>query len=131
MPEDKLPDTELSLSLRTTAMPADTNPNGDIFGGWLMSQMDIAAGIFSGQQHEGRFATVAVEKITFIKPVFVGDQVSCYCKLLSVGSTSIVLKVETWVRRFRGRNTEKVADGQFVFVAIDEDRKPVEHGIKP
>ena len=129
MLEDNTPGSELSLSLRTTAMPADTNPNGDIFGGWLMSQMDIAAGIFAGQQNEGRFATVAVEKITFIKPVFVGDQVSCYCKLLKTGSTSITMKVETWVCRFRGRATEKVADGDFIFVAIDEDRRPVEHGL--
>ena len=89
----------------------------------------IAAGIFAGQQNEGRFATVAVEKITFIKPVFVGDQVSCYCKLLKTGSTSITMKVETWVCRFRGRATEKVADGDFIFVAIDEDRRPVEHGL--
>jgi len=86
-------------SLRTVAMPADANPSGDIFGGWIMSQMDLAGAIFASYRVKGRLVTVAVEGMNFHRPVFVGDQVSCYCKLKHTGTTSLSVHIETWVRR--------------------------------
>lgn len=112
------------LTLRTTAMPADTNPNGDIFGGWLMGQMDIAGGSCAIQRAQGRVVTVAVDAMTFHKPVFVGDEVSCYTRIERVGNTSIAIKVETWVRRMRTRELVKVTEGTFVYVAIDGNGRP-------
>ena len=112
------------LTIRTTAMPADTNPNGDIFGGWLMGQMDIAGGSTAIQRAQGRVATVAVDAMTFHKPVFVGDEVSCYTRIERVGNTSISIRVETWVRRARTRELIKVTEGTFVYVAIDGDGRP-------
>lgn len=112
------------LTIRTTAMPADTNPNGDIFGGWLMGQMDIAGGSTAIQRAQGRVATVAVDAMTFHKPVFVGDEVSCYTRVERVGNTSITIKVETWVRRARTRELIKVTEGTFVYVAIDGNGRP-------
>lgn len=112
------------LTIRTTAMPADTNPNGDIFGGWLMGQMDIAGGSTAIQRAQGRVATVAVDAMTFHKPVFVGDEVSCYTRVERVGNTSVTIKVETWVRRMRTRELIKVTEGTFVYVAIDGNGRP-------
>ena len=112
-------------ALRTLAMPADTNPAGDIFGGWLMAQMDLAAGTFASQIARGRVATVASEAMSFHRPVLVGDLVSCYCELRHVGRTSLSVQVQTWSRRFRsladdGRIDEiKVTEGVFTFVALD------------
>lgn len=109
------------LSLRTLAMPADTNQNGDIFGGWLLSQMDIAGGIFAFKTARGRVATVAVDAMKFRKPVGVGDVVSVYADLIRVGTTSLTLRIEAWVTR---RNTSEgilVTDGNFTYVAIDDD----------
>jgi len=117
---------ELQPSIRTLAMPADTNPNGDIFGGWLMSQMDIAGGTFAYQRAGGRVATVAVDAMSFHLPVFVGDEVSCYCRTRRIGTTSISVQVETWVRRHRGDAIEKVTEGLFTFVAIDDEGRPRE-----
>jgi len=116
-------------SLRTVAMPADANPSGDIFGGWLMSQMDIASGTFAGYIAAGRVATVAVDAMTFHLPVYIGDQVSCYCQTVRIGTTSIVVAVETWVRRRLDARCEKVTEGCFTFVAIDElgRPRPVQH----
>jgi acyl-CoA thioesterase YciA len=111
-------------SLRAIAMPADTNPNGDIFGGWLLSQMDLAGGNFAGQRSRGRVATVAVTAMTFHLPVFVGDEVSCYCALERVGRTSMTVRVETWVRRRDGGEVVKVTAGTFTYVAIGVDRRP-------
>jgi len=111
-------------SLRTLAMPADTNPYGDIFGGWLMAQMDIAAGTYAGHEARGRVATVAVEAMSFHLPVKVGDEVSCYCETLRLGRTSIRVHVETWVRRRDGGARERVTEGTFTFVAIDADGHP-------
>lgn len=105
-------------------MPADTNPNGDIFGGWLMSQMDMAGGIHAYHVAGGRVVTVAVDAMAFHLPVQIGDQVSCYCETRNVGSTSITIKVETWVKRRRGGQEEKVTEGTFKFVAIDDTSKP-------
>ncbi len=113
-------------SLRTIAMPADANPAGDIFGGWIMSQMDLAGAIFASHQVRGRLVTVAVNSMTFHLPVYVGDQVSCYCAADKLGRTSISIHIETWVRR---RHPEvkllKVTEATFTYVSIDENRKPV------
>ncbi|ASJ74953.1 acyl-CoA thioesterase [Granulosicoccus antarcticus] len=111
-------------SLRTVAMPADTNPNGDIFGGWILSQMDLAGGTHAFYVAQGRVATVAVTGMKFHKPVNVGDEVSCYCATHAIGRTSITVSVETWVRRRRLAVEEQVTEGLFTFVAIDTDGQP-------
>lgn len=107
-------------ALRAIAMPADTNPSGDIFGGWLMSQMDLAGGTTAAYRAQGRVATVAVEAMAFHKPVKVGEEVSCYTEILKVGRTSITVRVETWTRPRHGGPRSKVTQGNFTFVAIDE-----------
>lgn len=108
------------LALRTLAMPADTNPSGDIFGGWVMAQMDIAGGITAWNRADGRVATVAVDGFTFHRPIFVGDVVCCYTEVIHVGRTSIKLLVSAWVLRDRKpENRIKVTEGTFTFVAID------------
>lgn len=113
-----------TLALKNIAMPADTNPYGHIFGGWIMSQMDIASGMYAAQQVGGRIATVAVDAMTFHKPVHVGDQVNCFCRVEKVGQTSITVGVEVWVRRHQSSEREKVTEGRFIFVALDEDGNP-------
>ena len=112
------------LAIRTIAMPRDTNPSGDIFGGWLVSQMDLAAGTIASIRAKGRVVTVAIDALTFHKPVFIGDEISCYVEIIRLGRTSITLKVEAWVRRSLSNDTLKVTEGMFTFVAIDESRKP-------
>ena len=109
--------------IRTIAMPSDTNPAGDIFGGWLMSQMDLAAGNVAARRSRGRAATIAVEAITFHSPVYVGDEVSLFATLLSVGRTSMRIEVEAWRRARESEETHKVTEAIFTFVAIDADRK--------
>ncbi len=111
-------------AVRTLAMPADTNPAGDIFGGWLLAQMDIAAGIVAARRARGRVATVAVDAMSFHQPVFVGDVVSCYARVVRVGRTSIRLRVEVWVERGRTGESVKVTEGTFTCVAIDDRRRP-------
>lgn len=111
-------------SIRTIAMPADTNPNGDIFGGWILSQMDLAGGTHAVYEAEGRVATVAVTAMKFHQPVIVGDEVSCYCATTRVGRTSITVLVETWVRRRRIAVEEQVTEGLFTYVAIDANGRP-------
>ena len=109
--------------LRTVAMPADTNPSGDIFGGWLLSQMDVAGGTYAMARTGGRVATVGIEAMSFHRPVYVGDRVSCHCRTERIGRTSITVHVETWVRRTRpGQTPEeiKVTEGMFTFVALGE-----------
>ncbi len=119
-PTDKPP------SLRTVAMPADANPSGDIFGGWIMSQMDIAGAIFASYIVHGRLVTVAVEGMTFHLPVFVGDQVSCYCNVARFGNTSISIHIEVWVRRKHAAQEHlKVTEATYTYVSINEDRQPV------
>jgi acyl-CoA thioesterase YciA len=110
------------LTLRTLAMPADVNVNGDIFGGWVLSQMDIASGIVAGQRARGRVATVAVDAMKFIRPVKVGDVLCIYARLLRVGRTSMGIGLEAWALRDRtdGRR-EKVTEAVFTYVAIDND----------
>lgn len=112
------------LAVRTLAMPADTNPAGDIFGGWLLAQMDIAAGTVAYARARGRVATVAVDAMSFHAPVFVGDIVSCYAEVVRVGRTSITLQVEVWARRGRTGEEVKVTEGRFTCVAIDDNRRP-------
>jgi len=113
-----------TAALRAIAMPADTNPNGDIFGGWILSQMDLAGGTHAFYEAQGRVATVAVTAMKFHKPVNVGDEVSCYCATESIGRTSITVRVETWVRRRRLTIEEQVTEGLFTFVAVGEDGQP-------
>jgi acyl-CoA thioesterase YciA len=106
--------------IRTVAMPADTNPHGDIFGGWLMSQMDLAAGSVAARVSRGRAATVRVEAMSFLSPVFVGDEVSLYARLTSRGRTSMKIDVEAWRRSRESEETTKVTEAIFTFVAIDD-----------
>lgn len=116
---------EGELALQTLAMPKDTNANGDIFGGWLVSQMDLAAGIVSKQVCGGRSVTVAIENVHFLQPVKVGATVSCYCRVVKRGRTSVHIAVDVWSwQQVNHREGAKVADGMFVFVAIDESGKP-------
>ncbi len=110
--------------LRAIAMPADTNPNGDIFGGWLLAQMDLAGGSLARQRSRGRVATVAINAMTFHLPVHVGDEVSCYCRIERVGRTSITIAVETWTRAREASQRVKVTQGVFTYVAIGLDRRP-------
>jgi acyl-CoA thioesterase YciA len=110
--------------LRAIAMPSDTNPEGDIFGGWLLSQMDLAAASIAFHRAAGRCATIAVDGMTFLSPVFVGDEVSLFAKVVHVGRTSLKVEVEAWRRRRDGEQAHKVTQGVFTFVAIGEDRKP-------
>lgn len=112
------------LMLRTLAMPADVNVNGDIFGGWVLSQMDIAAGIIAGQRAQGRVATIAIDAMKFIRPVHVGDVVCIYADVARVGRTSMAIFLETWAMRGRYGAREKVTEATFTFVAIDEDGRP-------
>lgn len=114
----------LDPALRTIAMPADANANGDIFGGWVLSQMDLAGGSIAVQRARGRVATVAVTGMTFHLPVFIGDEVSCYGRLVKVGRSSITVHIESWARRHRSGDRVKVTEGTFTYVAIGEDRKP-------
>ncbi len=115
---------EGELMLRTLAMPADVNVNGDIFGGWVLSQMDIAAGIISGERAMGRVATVAIDAMKFIRPVKVGDVLCIYARIERVGRTSMGIGLEAWVLRNRIGAREKVTEATFTFVAIDEDGRP-------
>ncbi|AXU20698.1 acyl-CoA thioesterase [Novosphingobium sp. THN1] len=119
---DPLPQGEPAI--RITAMPADANPAGDIFGGWLMAQMDMAAGIVAARRAKGRAATIAVEGMTFHHPVHVGDEVSVYASLAKAGRTSMTIDVETWRRARTGEDRQKVTQARFFFVAIDDERKP-------
>ena len=112
------------LTTRTLAMPADANPSGDIFGGWVLSQMDIAAGICAGQRAQGRVATIAIDAMKFIRPVSVGDVLCVYAEIVKVGRTSLAVHLEAWVLKGRVGGRVKVTDGLFTFVAIDDTRQP-------
>lgn len=111
-------------AVRTLAMPADTNPSGDIFGGWLLAQMDIAAGTVAYDRARGRVVTVALDAMAFHAPVYVGDLVSCYAEVVRVGRTSLTLQVEAWARRGRSGEEVKVTEGRFTMVAVDEEGRP-------
>jgi acyl-CoA thioesterase YciA len=114
------------LSLRVLAMPADTNPSGHIFGGWVLGQMDIAGGIYASGHTGERTVTVAVDAMKFHKPVHVGDEVSCYSRIVRIGRTSIAVTVETWVRRSRQSAPFHVTEGLFTYVAVDQHGRPIE-----
>jgi len=113
------------LAIRTLAMPADTNPNGDIFGGWVLSQMDIAGGIVTKKFAGTRTVTVAVDAMTFHLPVLVGDILCCYVQLVKTGRTSMTVKIEAWASREYSGTRVKVTEGTFTYVAIDTTRRPI------
>jgi len=125
---DHVPDVPGGPHLRTIAMPRDTNASGAIFGGWTLSQMDLAGGTFAAQRAGGRVATVSVEAMRFLQPVSVGDEVSCYCSLAHTGDTSVAVRIETWTRGRAGGDPQKVTEGVFTYVALDEDGKPYKPG---
>jgi acyl-CoA thioesterase YciA len=110
--------------LRTTAMPADANPSGDIFGGWLMGLMDLAGGNAAMRRARGRVATIAVDAMVFHRPVFVGDEVSIYATVTGIGRTSIRVRVEAWRRPLAEEAVQQVTEADFTFVAIDAERRP-------
>ncbi len=113
-----------ALAIRTLAMPADANPSGDIFGGWVLSQMDIAGGIVARERARGRVATVAITAMTFHLPVYVGDVLCAYVEIEKVGRTSITAWIEAWALRGKGGGRARVTEGQFTFVALDENGRP-------
>ncbi|MGA8759987.1 MAG: acyl-CoA thioesterase [Stellaceae bacterium] len=110
--------------IRVVAMPADANPNGDIFGGWLLAQMDLAGGNLAVQRARGRCATVAVDAMVFHEPVFVGDEVSCYGEVIRTGRTSITTRIEAWRRNLFSGEVRKVTEAIFTYVALGDDRRP-------
>ena len=115
------------IAIQVLAMPADTNPSGHIFGGWLLSQMDIAGGVFCGKIAKGPVVTVAINAITFKKPVNVGDILTCYVNLIKVGRTSITVHIESWINReFSKDEIIKVTEGDYTYVKIDENGNAVE-----
>lgn len=109
------------LTVRIPAMPADANANGDIFGGWVVSQMDLAAEIRAAERARGRVATVSIDRLVFKKPVKIGDTLCVYTSLAAVGRTSVTLEIEAWTQRRISREETKVTEGVFVMVAIDEE----------
>jgi acyl-CoA thioesterase YciA len=113
------------LVIRTVAMPADTNPNGDIFGGWIMSQMDIGSGILASKTAQSRVATIAVEGMSFLHPVRVGDTVACYAWLERIGRTSMTIPVEVWVQPYRRTEQTRVTHAIFTYVALDDSGRPI------
>jgi acyl-CoA thioesterase YciA len=117
---DDAPTPDGELSLQTIAMPADTNANGDIFGGWLVSQMDLAASIAALKIAKGRVVTVAINSMVFLTPVHVGAVVSCYAKILDIGRSSIKINIEVWIGHKNTAEPTKVTEGDFIFVAIDD-----------
>lgn len=119
---------EGELAIKTQCMPADTNPAGDIFGGWLLAEMDIAGSIVSKRIANNRTVTIAIKSMEFIQPVFVGDVLHCYVEVQRIGNTSITSKIEAWARRQFGDEMVLVTEGIFTYVAVDDNRKPM--GIK-
>ena len=111
-------------TLRAVAMPADTNPHGDIFGGWLLCQMDLAGTIVATRRALGRVVTVAVTAMVFHRPVMVGDEVTCFCSIEKTGNTSVTVKTESWVRRGLGDEKIKVTEGIFTYVRVGTDGRP-------
>jgi acyl-CoA thioesterase YciA len=121
---DTIPSLSDGPHLRTIAMPRDTNAGGAIFGGWTVSQMDLAGGTFVAQRAQGRVVTVSIDAMRFLRPIAVGDEVSCYCAFQEEGETSLAVEIEVWVRDRTGSNPEKVTEGVFTYVALDDDGKP-------
>lgn len=121
--EEQRPSSE-KLAIRVIAMPGDTNPNGDMFGGWLLSLMDMAAGNVAAECAHGRVVTVSIDAISFLRPVLVGDEVSCYADIVDIGNSSMKIDVQAWARRRESGIPHKVTEGVFTFVAIGPDRRP-------
>ena len=113
------------LVIQTIAMPTDTNPNGDIFGGWLTSQMDLGSGILTAKTAQARVVTVAMEGMSFLQPVRVGDTVRCYARVEKIGRTSMTIPVEVWVTRYMSGKQLRVTHGVFIYVAVDDTGKPI------
>ena len=113
------------LVIRTIAMPADTNPSGDIFGGWIVSQMDLGSGILAAKTAKSRVVTVAIEGMSFLQPVKVGDRVACYAWVEKIGRTSMTIPVEVWAQRYMTGEQVLVTKGVFTYVALDSAGKPV------
>ena len=113
-----------TLAMRAVAMPAFANSHGDIFGGWLLSQMDLAGGTVATRRAKGRVVTVAVTSMTFQRPVFVGDEVTCYAEIIKIGSSSITIKINVFARRERTGEDIEVTEGLFTYVAVDAEGKP-------
>jgi acyl-CoA thioesterase YciA len=124
MMADRIPDAPNGPSLRTIAMPSDTNAGGAIFGGWTLSQMDLAGGTFAARHAGGRVVTVSIDAMRFLRPVEVGDEVSCYCSFEHSGESSIAVKIETWAQGRDEAEAEKVTEGVFTYIAIGTDGKP-------
>jgi acyl-CoA thioesterase YciA len=122
-PIDETPRPQGELALQTVAMPADTNANGDIFGGWLLSQMDIAGGVAASEVAGGRVATVAIQGMSFLTPVHVGAVVTCYCDILDIGRSSVRVLIEVWINSQHDGEPIKVTEGEFIYVAIDDNKR--------
>ena len=124
-----MPDPPGGAHLRTIAMPRDANPAGDIFGGWTLSQMDLAGATFAVGYSEGRVATVSIQAMKFLRPIAVGDEVSCFATIAKEGAHSIAVHIETWARtRGDGGDAEKVTEGVYTYVALGDDGRPKEIG---
>jgi len=122
----KKEDSLVKLTIQVVAMPADTNPSGDVFGGWIISQMDIAGGVFCRKIVKGRVVTIAIDSTTFKLPVFVGDTVCCYVNLVKKGRTSIKVHIEVFVNReYESGKSVKVTEGDFTYVKVDDKRNPI------
>lgn len=118
-------DMEKELVIKVIAMPSDTNPGGDMFGGWIVSQMDLAAWLYARKRTKARIVTLAIDNLVFRKPVYVGDCVICHARVEKTGNTSLTVRVEVDVERKEDHQIDRVTEGSFTFVAIGEDRKPV------
>ena len=112
-------------AIRTIAMPADTNPHGDIFGGWLLCQMDLAGSTVATRRANGRVVTVSITAMAFHRPVVVGDEITCFSNIEKIGNTSITVKIESWVRRGTGDTQIKVTEGLFTYVRVGPDGRPL------
>lgn len=113
------------LVIRTIAMPADTNPSGDIFGGWIVSQMDLGSGILAAKTAKSRVVTVAIEGMSFLQPVKVGDRVACYAWVEKIGRSSMTIPVEVWAQRYMTGEQVRVTHGVFIYVAVDDVGNPI------
>ncbi|MDB6148494.1 MAG: acyl-CoA thioesterase [Spartobacteria bacterium] len=125
MTNEKSDPSRGELVIQTMAMPKDTNRNGDIFGGWLMSQMDLGGGILAAKVAKARVVTVAMEGMSFLHPVRVGDTVACYARVDRIGRTSITIPVEAWAHRYMSGEELRVTRGVFIYVSVDADGKPI------
>lgn len=123
-PHEEMPDFDKAPALRVYASPADVNTNGDIFGGWVLSHMDVAGAVVAARRAGGRVATIGIEAMKFHRPVSIGDEVNFYAHVIRVGNTSIRVKIDTWVRRGFDAEVVKVTEGVFTYVSIGEDRRP-------